>query len=107
MLIDHRPDEPDLSFSELERHASQMHAEFNIDVLRTEAKLLIELSKNPGLTVKQAMLFTGRSYRGFYLMLERLIAREVVEMTSDANDKRIRRVMLKRRTVDGSTPLDS
>lgn len=76
---------------ELDRHFSE---QLGVNVLRPEAKLLLILSQAGTLTIKQALSLSGLSYRGFYLLINRLVAQGLVEINGDENDGRVRKVSL-------------
>ena len=78
---------------ELDRQFSE---QLGINVLRPEAKLLLILSQAGTLTIKQALSLSGLSYRGFYLLMNRLLAQGLVEINGDENDGRVRKVSLAR-----------
>jgi DNA-binding MarR family transcriptional regulator len=76
---------------ELDRQFSER---LGVNVLRPEAKLLLILSQAGTLTIKQALSLSGLSYRGFYLLINRLLAQGLVEINGDENDGRVRKVSL-------------
>jgi hypothetical protein len=78
---------------ELDRHFSE---HLGINALRPEAKLLLILSQTGTLTIKQALSLSGLSYRGFYLLLNRLLAQGLIEVNGDHDDRRVRNVKLAR-----------
>ena len=76
---------------ELDRQLSE---QLGVNVLRPEAKLLLILTQAGTLTIKQALSLSGLSYRGFYLLINRLLAQGLVEINGDENDGRVRKVSL-------------
>ena len=72
---------------ELDRQFSE---QLGVNVLRPEARLLLILSQ----AIKQALSLSGLSYRGFYLLLNRLLAQGLVEINGDENDGRVRKMKL-------------
>jgi hypothetical protein len=81
---------------------------YNVDVLKGEAVLILELMRHDSLTIKEAMILTRYSYRGFYLVVDRLIDKNIIKIEADSEDRRVKRIMLRtdRVTVDeGSVPL--
>jgi DNA-binding MarR family transcriptional regulator len=78
---------------ELDRQFSE---QLGINALRPEAKLLLILSETGALTIKQAHSLSGLSYRGFYLLLNRLLKNGFIEINSDEHDRRVRKVKLAR-----------
>jgi DNA-binding MarR family transcriptional regulator len=64
------------------------------EALRPEAKLLFHLGSRGDLSVKEAMFVSGLSYRGFYMVLGRLVDSGFVEIHQDGRDKRVRRISL-------------
>jgi DNA-binding MarR family transcriptional regulator len=78
---------------ELDRQFSE---HLGINALRPEAKLLLILSQAGTLTIKQALSLSGLSYRGFYLLINRLMAQGLIEINGDDDDRRVRKVKLAR-----------
>ncbi|WP_303795223.1 hypothetical protein [Sandarakinorhabdus limnophila] len=78
---------------ELDRQFSE---QLGINALRPEAKLLLILSETGALTVKQALSLSGLSYRGFYLLLNRLLESGFIEINGDDHDRRVRKLTLAR-----------
>ena len=81
---------------ELDRHFSEI---LGMTALRPEAKLLLLLSQAGTLTIKQAISLSGLSYRGFYLLLNRLLDKGLIEIRDDEVDRRVRKVRLLRSIV--------
>lgn len=65
-----------------------------MDALRPEAKLLLILTRHGSLRIKQAMSLSGLSYRGFYILLHRLIRQDLVVVEGDSADRRVRNIRL-------------
>ena len=61
-----------------------------INLLTTEGKIVFLLSKKGEARVKELMLATGSSYRGFYLSYDRLKTKGVLISTVDPSDRRAR-----------------
>lgn len=64
--------------------------------LRPEAKLLLILTRHGSLRIKQAMSLSGLSYRGFYILLQRLVKQKLVIVEGDSADGRVRNIRLGR-----------
>jgi DNA-binding MarR family transcriptional regulator len=62
--------------------------------LKPEAKILFALGSLGDMSIKQAMLISDVSYRGFYLILERLRNNQLIEIYPDSLDRRVRRIKL-------------
>jgi hypothetical protein len=62
--------------------------------LRPEAKLLLILTRHGSLRIKQAMSLSGLSYRGFYILLQRLVKQKLVIVEGDSADGRVRNIRL-------------
>jgi DNA-binding MarR family transcriptional regulator len=81
---------------DLERHFVES---LGMTALRPEAKLLLILSEAGSLTIKQAISLSGLSYRGFYLLLNRLLAQGLIEINDDDEDRRVRKMSLSRKII--------
>jgi DNA-binding MarR family transcriptional regulator len=68
--------------------------EHGFEVLTPDAKLFCVLGAKGSLSVKEAMLYSGLSYRGFYLVAGRLAARGSILLEGDPHDGRVRRISL-------------
>lgn len=66
-----------------------------LSILTPEARMLIYLVENKSACMKELMLASRISYRGFYLAYDRLLASGFIKASTDANDRRVRRVELK------------
>ncbi len=73
----------------IDRHFSGLTG---FDALRPEAKILFHLGAKGDLSIKEAMFVSGLSYRGLYIVLERLVQRKLIAIVQDKNDKRVRRI---------------
>jgi hypothetical protein len=73
--------------------------ENGFEILTPDAKLFCVVGAKGTLSVKEAMLYSGLSYRGFYLVAARLVNRGVIVFDADPRDARVRRISLGRRTV--------
>ncbi|MBY8824500.1 hypothetical protein [Sphingomonas colocasiae] len=65
-----------------------------IEALRPEAKILFTLKTKGSLSVKEAMILSGLSYRGFYIVLARLANSGWITMEADLKDRRVKRILL-------------
>ncbi len=68
--------------------------EHGFEVLTPDAKLFCVLGAKGSLSVKEAMLFSGLSYRGFYLVAGRLAGRGSIVLEGDPHDGRVKRISL-------------
>ncbi len=82
-----------LGILEIESHFTE---NIGVKFLRPEAKLLIILKQSGSLSIKEAMITSGLSYRGFYILLSRLVAQELIRVEVDENDRRVRKILLSR-----------
>ncbi|MBY6015788.1 MarR family winged helix-turn-helix transcriptional regulator [Qipengyuania gaetbuli] len=76
---------------------SQFAAAFGqagIQVFTVEGRIIIHLISNGESRIKELLLASGSSYRGFYLALERLKAKGIVTSELDPHDRRARRIKL-------------
>lgn len=69
-------------------------SEHGFEVLTPDAKLFCVLGAKGSLSVKEAMLFSGLSYRGFYLVAGRLAGRGSIVLEGDPHDGRVKRISL-------------
>lgn len=60
-----------------------------VNLLTPEGKIILHLMVNGGSRVKEVMLASGASYRGFYLTLDRLKEAGLVTVSAEANDRRV------------------
>jgi hypothetical protein len=65
-----------------------------LGALRPEAKLLLLINQKGELSIKQAMSVSDLSYRGFYILLNRLNSQGLITITADTHDKRVRKIGL-------------
>lgn len=75
----------------LEAHFAE---QLGIPALRPEAKLILLLSQQDCLSIKQAMSMSGLSYRGFYMLVTRLVEQGLIKVDTDAHDRRVRKIRL-------------
>lgn len=68
--------------------------QLGIEALRPEAKIYFILKSRGELSIKEAMLLSGVSYRGFYLVLARLIEKGLVKVQGDQQDKRVKKIVI-------------
>ena len=66
----------------------------SISALRPASRLLLFIAANRSVTIKEAMLDSTFSYRAFYVMLGELKKNALVSVEPDANDGRVRRLVL-------------
>lgn len=69
-------------------------SEHGFEVLTPDAKLFCVLGAKGSLSVKEAMLYSGLSYRGFYLVAGRLAGRGSIVLEGDPHDGRVKRISL-------------
>lgn len=69
---------------------------FDRNVLNAEAKIILCLSKDGSMSVKDAMHNSKLSQRAFYLTLDRMKKLSMVIVTQDDNDARVRNISLGR-----------
>jgi DNA-binding MarR family transcriptional regulator len=69
-------------------------SEHGFELLTPDAKLFCILGAKGSLSVKEAMLFSGLSYRGFYLVTARLAGRGGIVLEGDPHDGRVKRISL-------------
>ena len=72
----------------------QFAEQVGIEALRPEAKILFTLKARGNLSVKEAMILSGLSYRGFYIVLARLANNGWITMEADVDDRRVKRILL-------------
>lgn len=65
-----------------------------VGALKPEAKLLLLINQQGALSIKQAMSVSGLSYRGFYILLNRLSNQHLITITPDTHDKRVKKIGL-------------
>ena len=65
-----------------------------IQVFTVEGRIIIHLLSHGESRIKELLLASGSSYRGFYLALERLKAKGIVTSELDPQDRRARRIKL-------------
>ena len=68
--------------------------ERGVNLLTPEGRIILYLLENGGSRVKEVMLASAVSYRGFYLSLDRLKEAGVVKMSEDDTDRRARIIEL-------------
>lgn len=62
--------------------------------LRPSARLLFYIMVNRSVSIKEAMLDSPLSYRAFYIMIDRLKDVALLDVESDQDDRRVRRLVL-------------
>ena len=75
-------------------HISRDLQNIGIELLTIDGRIILYLMNNGPSRIKELMLATGSSYRGFYLALERLKTKQLIEATIDPEDRRARIVQL-------------
>lgn len=68
--------------------------EFGINFIRPEAKIMLLLKQRGPLSIKEAMSFINVSYRGFYLIINKMIEKRYVHIKQDDSDGRVKRIFL-------------
>jgi DNA-binding MarR family transcriptional regulator len=81
-------------FSEALELDKRFNEQLGITALRPEARMLITLSRTGPLSIKQAISLSGLSYRGFYLILNKMIDQGFVRIDKDTHDGRVRKLVL-------------
>ena len=66
----------------------------NIAALRPAARLLFYIMVKRSVSIKEAMLDSPLSYRAFYIMIDRLKDEALLDVESDDEDRRVRRLVL-------------
>lgn len=77
------------------RDAAEFFKRSNVEIFRPEGKLIAELLASRPLTIKQAMSVAECSYRGFYLMIERLTAVGLIEIQHSSQDRRVKTIAIR------------
>ena len=65
-----------------------------VEMLTIDGRIILYLMNHGPSRIKELMLATGSSYRGFYLALERLKDKRIVVASVDPGDRRARIVDL-------------
>lgn len=78
----------------------RFNEQLGIMVLRPEARMLMTLSRSGPLSIKQAISLSGLSYRGFYLILNKLQEQGLVRIDRDTHDGRVRKLVLARNIIE-------
>ncbi|WP_115366965.1 hypothetical protein [Alteripontixanthobacter maritimus] len=68
--------------------------QFGVELLTTDGKIILYLHENGPTRVKELMLASKSSYRGFYLAFERLKEKDIISAVTDSKDRRVRVVQL-------------
>lgn len=71
-------------------------SELKTPALRPSVRLLLYVMVKRSISIKQALHDSPLSYRAFYIMLERLKDETLIEVKSDPEDRRVRRLVLGR-----------
>ena len=72
----------------------------SVTTLTVEGRIVAHLTAKGRSRIKEVMLATGASYRGFYLALDKLKEKGVVISVQDPSDKRARLIALDPRCYD-------
>ncbi len=65
-----------------------------VELLTIEGRILLHLLMNGQSRIKELMLASGSSYRGFYLALDRLKEKRLVHSEIDCSDRRAQIIRL-------------
>lgn len=76
------------------RYDEQMRDLFGVSAISPASRLLLFMSAHESVSIKQAMLAVPLSYRAFYSLLDVLKSKALVSVEPDANDGRVRRLVL-------------
>ncbi|WP_369026718.1 hypothetical protein [Qipengyuania sp. RANM35] len=83
---------PDLC-SEVSQLSTELE-KVGVDLFTVDGKIIFYLMNNGSSRIKEIMLATGSSYRGFYLALERLKNKKLIDSEVDPVDRRARVIRL-------------
>lgn len=72
----------------------QFQQETGCEALRPEAKIIFSLRARGSLSIKEAMLLSGLSYRGFYIVMARLLQLGLIKVNGGQEDRRVRKITL-------------
>jgi len=70
------------------------HNKFGMNFIRPEAKIMFLLKQNGPLSIKETMSFLDLSYRGFYILMRRMIDKGHVYVKADDSDGRVKKIIL-------------
>mgnify|MGYP001587106120 CR=1 FL=1 len=76
------------------RYDRQMRDLFGVPAISPASRLLLYMTSHDSVSIKEAMLAVPLSYRAFYTLLDVLKDKELVRVEPDANDRRVRRLVL-------------
>ena len=76
------------------RYDEQMRDLFGVSAISPASRLLLFMTAHESVSIKQAMLAVPLSYRAFYSLLDVLKSKALVSVEPDANDGRVRRLVL-------------
>jgi hypothetical protein len=76
------------------RYDEQMRDLFGVPAISPASRLLLFMMAHDSVSIKQAMLAVPLSYRAFYSLLDVLKYKALVSVENDANDGRVRRLVL-------------
>jgi DNA-binding MarR family transcriptional regulator len=72
----------------------QMRGLFSVPAISPASRLLLFMIAQESISIKEAMLAVPLSYRAFYTMLDTLKSKALVNVEPDAEDGRVRRLVL-------------
>ncbi|MDG5749273.1 MarR family winged helix-turn-helix transcriptional regulator [Qipengyuania sp. XHP0207] len=78
---------------ELQRFIAD-YDDLGINLLTVDGRILLFLQQRKQSRIKELMLASGSSYRGFYLALDRLKEKGLITSVMDPEDKRARIIQL-------------
>ena len=68
--------------------------------LRPQARLVMLIQKYGSVSIKEAIIDSKMSSRGFYMIMEGLLKDGIIQIQADPKDKRVRRLAFKERRAD-------
>lgn len=85
----------DLAFQDILKIEHFFRQRFGLSFIKPEAKIILLLKEKGSLSMKETMSFLDLSYRGFYILVKRMIQNGIIFMEEDAFDRRVKRISLK------------
>jgi hypothetical protein len=76
------------------RYDAVMRDHFCVTAISPSLRLLMTMIGQESMSIKEAMLSVPLSYRAFYTMLAILKSKDRVRVVTDANDRRVKRLIL-------------
>ncbi|GBH30068.1 hypothetical protein [Sphingobium xenophagum] len=92
----------DIEIREILEADIAFHSKFGMNFIRPEAKIMFLLKQNGPLSIKETMSFLDLSYRGFYILMRRMIEKGHVYVKADDSDGRVKRLVLAESIMDCS-----